>query len=137
MGTKLIIRQETDYLLLYNDKKGQIMADVKEDTVDQDLEAQEEAQANDNGKMSSKNSDISIEEIGQEEVDIAKAENAEVSLPEEPDEVEEVAKAEEVAKVEGEEKVEVVEKVEEAEKVEEVAKVEEAEKVEEVAKVEE
>ncbi len=59
------------------------MADVKEEIVDQDLEAQEEAQANDNGKMSSKNSDISIEEIGQEEVDIAKAENAEVSLPEE------------------------------------------------------
>merc|ERR1739838_87313 len=115
MGTKLIIRQETDYLLLYNDKKGQIMADVKEDTVDQDLEAQEEAQANDNGKMSSKNSDISIEEIGQEEVDIAKAENAEVSLPAEPaepDEVEEVANVEEVAKVEEEEKVEVVEKVE-------------------------
>ena len=43
----------------------------------------ERGTANDNGKMSSKSSDISIEEIGAEEATIEKEENAEVLLPEE------------------------------------------------------
>ena len=45
----------------------------------------------DNGKMSSKSSDISIEEIGPEEAAIEKSDNAEVLLPEpEPEPVREV-----------------------------------------------
>ena len=93
------------------------MADVTAEIVHQ--EPEQETGVNENGKISSKSSDISIEEIGPEEVIFEKVEDAEVLLPEEPENVEQI----EPEKVE--EAVE-VKKVEEA--VEEV----EPEKVEKV-----
>jgi len=93
------------------------MADVTAEIVHQ--EPEQETGVNENGKISSKSSDISIEEIGPEEVIVEKVEDAEVLLPEEPENVEQI----EPEKVE--EAVE-VKKVEEA--VEEV----EPEKVEKV-----
>jgi len=86
----------------------------------------EPEEANENGKMSSKSSDISIEEIGPEDVIVDKVEDAEVLIPEEPEKVEQKVeeKVEEKVEQKVEEKVEekieekVVEKVED--KVEEV-----------------
>lgn len=60
------------------------MADTKEEAIEQEPKAEPE-QANENGKISSKSSDISIEEIGPEEVVVEKVEDAEVLLPEEPE----------------------------------------------------
>ena len=53
-------------------------------------EATDTTEAADNGKLSSKSSDISIEEIGAEESNIEKGENAEVLIPEVEEEVKEI-----------------------------------------------
>ena len=66
------------------------MADIKEVESEQpeELKEKEESQEpqeevlDNNGKLSSKSSDISIEEIGAEESNIEKNENAEVLIPE-------------------------------------------------------
>lgn len=65
------------------------MADIKEVESDQPEEVKEkeetkeaEEEVVDNGKLSSKSSDISIEEIGAEESNAEKNENAEVLIPE-------------------------------------------------------
>ena len=98
------------------------MADVTAEIAPQ--EPEQEPAANENGKISSKSSDISIEEIGPEEVTVEKVEDAEVLIPEEPSEkveqlepekIEEVAEVE-VKKVEVEAKAET--EPEKAEKVE-------------------
>ena len=62
------------------------MADISEGDVPAPVAPEETENANEdnNGKLSSKSSDISIEEIGPEEAAIEKSENAEVLLPEDP-----------------------------------------------------
>lgn len=74
------------------------MADIKEIDAEQTEEQksseeikEEPTEATDNGKLSSKSSDISIEEIGAEESSIEKSENAEVLIPEVEEESKEIA----------------------------------------------
>lgn len=63
------------------------MADIKETEQKAEQESQPSA---DNGKMSSKSSDISIEEIGAEEEPVEKEDNAEVLIPNQEPEIEEI-----------------------------------------------
>ena len=53
-------------------------------------DATEAGEAADNGKLSSKSSDISIEEIGAEESNVEKSDNAEILIPEVEEEVKEI-----------------------------------------------
>jgi len=97
------------------------MADVTAEIAPQ--EPEQEPAANENGKISSKSSDISIEEIGPEEVTVEKVEDAEVLIPEEPSEKVEQLEPEkieevEVKKVEVEAEAKTETEPEKAEKVE-------------------
>jgi len=110
--------------------KDEVVEDTKEETVEETPdevveqvpqpepelpqakpELSQPEQANENGKISSKSSDISIEEIGPEDVIVDKVEDAEVLIPEEPEKVEEKVEEKVVEKVE--DKVEEVKPVKE------------------------
>merc|ERR1712029_729728 len=79
MGTEKIVKSERATMADIKEIESDQPDDVKEK---EETKEPEEEVVDSNGKLSSKSSDISIEEIGAEESTAEKNENAEVLIPE-------------------------------------------------------